>query len=373
MQNDHSGSVQRDDRATGAGGASPGPRELVRRTLAGETASRAVAGPLAVHYYAALAGVSLRDYTLNPRLLADSVLRYCERFHPDAVWLSADTWVTAEAMGAEVAFPGPQQPLAGTGVPAVRSAADVDRIPPPDPARQGRWPLMLHALRYVKEAIGDDLFLVACFDQYPFSLACALMGLQRVMVEIMDDRSTLEALMDKCGEYTVAYARALADAGADMLSGGDSPAGLLGPRLYRDVALPQEKRVVAELKSRLAQPVSLHICGNAMPILADMASSGADVLELDHQVDIAAACGVLGPKIAIWGNLDPVGLLVQGTPGQVRQATNSLLHSAQASGHQRLVVSSGCTLAPDTPAENIEALLQAARCFPLLSYSSRSA
>jgi MtaA/CmuA family methyltransferase len=373
MQNDHSGSVQRDDRATGAGGASPGPRELVRRTLAGETASRAVAGPLAVHYCAALAGVSLRDYTLNPRLLADSVLRYCERFHPDAVWLSADTWVTAEAMGAEVAFPGPQQPLAGTGVPAVRSAADVDRIPPPDPARQGRWPLMLHALRYVKEAIGDDLFLVACFDQYPFSLACALMGLQRVMVEIMDDRSTLEALMDKCGEYTVAYARALADAGADMLSGGDSPAGLLGPRLYRDVALPQEKRVVAELKSRLAQPVSLHICGNAMPILADMASSGADVLELDHQVDIAAACGVLGPKIAIWGNLDPVGLLVQGTPGQVRQATNSLLHSAQASGHQRLVVSSGCTLAPDTPAENIEALLQAARCFPLLSYSSRSA
>jgi hypothetical protein len=103
MQNDHSGSVQRDDRATGAGGASPGPRELVRRTLAGETASRAVAGPLAVHYCAALAGVSLRDYTLNPRLLADSVLRYCERFHPDAVWLSADTWVTAEAMGAEVA------------------------------------------------------------------------------------------------------------------------------------------------------------------------------------------------------------------------------------------------------------------------------
>jgi uroporphyrinogen-III decarboxylase len=139
---------------------------------------------------------------------------------------------------------------------------------------------------------------------------------------------------------------------------------LLGPRTYRDAALPYEKRVIAELKSRLAQPVSLHICGNALPILADMASSGADVLELDHQVDIAAACGALGPEIAIWGNLDPVGLLAQGTPGEIRRATNELLRSAQACGHGRLVVSSGCTLAPGTPAENIEALLQSARCFP---------
>jgi MtaA/CmuA family methyltransferase len=364
MQPDNSASQRRDIRATRAGTASPGPKELVRRTLAGEAVSRAVAGPLAVHYCAGLAGISLRDYTLNPRLLADSVIRYHERFRPDAVWLSADTWVTAEAMGAEVAFPGPGQPLAGTGVPAVRSPADIDRIPPPDPASQGRWPLMLDALRYVKQAVGEDVFVVACFDQYPFSLACALLGIGRAMVEITDDRSALEALMDKCGEYTVAYARALAEAGADMLSGGDSPAGLLGPRMYRDVALPYEKRVVAELKSRLAQPVSLHICGNATPILADMASSGADVLELDHQVDIAAACGVLGPEIAVWGNLDPVGLLVQGAPAEVRRATNDLLRSAQACGHGRLVVSSGCTLAPDTPAENIEALLDAARCFP---------
>jgi MtaA/CmuA family methyltransferase len=368
MQPDNSGSTQRD---SAAGGATPGPRELVRRTLAGEPANRAVTGPLAVHYCAALAGVPLCDYTLNPRLLADSVIRYYERFHPDAVWLSADTWVTAEAMGAEVAFPGPQQPLAGTGKPAVETAADIDRIPPPDPSRQGRWPLMLEALRRIKEAIGDDAFLVACFDQYPFSLACALMGLQRVMTEIMDDRSALEALMHKCGDYAVAYARALADAGADMLSGGDSPAGLLGPRLYHEVALPHERRVVAELKSRLAQPVSLHICGNAMPILAGMASSGADVLELDHQVDAAAACRAVGPRLAIWGNLDPVGLLVRGTPEQVREATRDLLRRVRACGHRRWVVSSGCTLAPDTPAENVEAMLEAARCFPWAGGESR--
>jgi uroporphyrinogen-III decarboxylase len=156
-----------------------GQKAIVGRILAGQSASRAAVGPLAVHYCAKLAGISLRDYTLKPRCLAESVVRYYDRFRPDAVWLSADTWVTAEAMGAKVAFPGPQQPLAGTGEPCVSTVADIDRIPPPNTASQGRWPLMLDALCYIKEAIGNDAFVVACFDQYPFSLACALMGIER--------------------------------------------------------------------------------------------------------------------------------------------------------------------------------------------------
>jgi MtaA/CmuA family methyltransferase len=188
------------------------------------------------------------------------------------------------------------------------------------------------------------------------------MGIQQVMIQLMDDRAMVEALMEKCSEYTVAYARALAAVGADMLSGGDSPAGLIGPQTYRDVALPYERRVISALKAEFAQPVSLHICGNAMPILADMVSSGADVLEIDHQVDIVSACRVIGRKAAIWGNLDPVGLLVQGTTDEVRRATRDLIQAAHGCGHNRLVVSSGCTLAPDTPTENLAALIETAKC-----------
>jgi MtaA/CmuA family methyltransferase len=308
-----------------------------------------------------MAGISLRDYTLNPRLLADSVICYFEKFRPDAVWLSADTWVTAEAMGAAVSFPGPEQPLAGTGEPLVRSMAEIERIGPPDPKTQGRWPLMLEALRRINKAIGKEAFIVACFDQYPFSLACALMGIQQVMMLLIDDPPLIESLMAKCSEYTIAYAAALAEAGADMLSGGDSPTGLIGPRLYREAALPFEQRVIRALKSRFSVPVSLHICGNAMPILADMATSGADVLELDQQVDIEAACQVVGPEIALWGNLDPVRLLAQGTLEAVRSETEDLIRAFRQCGHDRFVVSSGCTLAPDTPQVNLRALIETAR------------
>lgn len=341
-----------------------GARELVRRALDGRGAARPVAGPLAVHWCARAAGISLRDYTLRADRLAESVIRYAERLRPDAVWVSADTWVSAQAMGASVEFPGEDQPLAGAGRPLVRSAADLARIPKPDPASQGRWPLMLDAVRRVREGVGPDVFVVACFDQYPFSLACALMGLQNAMLAPADDRALIEAVMDRAAEHAVAYAAALAGAGADLLSGGDSPAGLLGPELYREIALPFERRVIAAVKARTGLPVSLHICGNAGPLLADMEDSGADVLELDQRTDLAEACRVVPGHVALWGNLDPVALLARGSPGDVAQAVRGLVRTTSEAGRGRFVVSSGCTLALETPEANVRALIETVKSLP---------
>ena len=336
-------------------------KQLVLRALRGEGTARPATGPLAVHYCARLAGRSLREYTTDSQVLADCVARYYDEFRPDAVWLSADTWVTAEAMGAATRFPGDDQPKCGTGEPLVRSAADVDRIPAPDPASQGRYPLMLDALRRIRQAVGDDVFLVGCFDQYPFSLACEVLGVQRAMLCLSDDRPLLDAVMDRGLEYAAAYGRAMADAGADMLSGGDSPAGLLGPRFYREAALPAERRLIARLKAEVRVPVSLHICGDATAILPEMAASGADVLELDSRVPIVEAARRVGPGIAIWGNLDPVAVLARGTVEGVRRATRDLLTAVDQCGHRRFVLSSGCTLAVETPRENLRAMFDAAR------------
>ncbi len=321
---------------------------------------RVPTGPLAVHFCAKVAGVSVRNYSSNPQVLAECVIRYYERFRPDVVWLSADTWVSAQAMGASVGAMDDQQPLGGLGTPLVQTAHDVERIPSPDPSSQGRYPIMLEALARIVKTLGQEVFVVACFDQYPFSLAAARLGINAIMLKLSEDRPMVEALMERCLEYGLAYARALSNVGADMLSGGDSPAGLIGPARYREVALPFEQRLIAELKQTTNKPVSLHICGAAQPILADMASSGANVLEIDHKVDLARACRTVGQEIALWGNLDPIGLLAQGTVQQVERATRQALVTAKACQHRRFVLSSGCTLAPETPFDNLEGMLRLA-------------
>ena len=336
-------------------------KELVAAVLRGKPAPRVPVGPLAVHFCARYADASLLDYSRSATVLADSVIRYYERFGPDAVWLSTDTWVSAEAMGAKVAAPSPHQPMGGTGEPLVQCAADIDRIPPVDVGSQGRYPLMLEALSRVVAALGKDVFIVACFDQFPFSLASALMGLDTVMVKVLDDPELVLALMHRCEEYAAAYAMALQAVGADMLSGGDSPAGLLGPELYRRFAWPGESRLIERLRRTTPVPISLHICGRAQPLLPWMKSTGADVLEVDQAVDLGEACRIVGPDQALWGNIDPVSVLAQGTPADAVQAAKEAIRAVRTAGHHRFVLSSGCTLAVETPPENLEAFLGAAR------------
>ena len=252
-------------------------------------------GPLAVHYCAEFIGASLREYTLSAETLSRAVGTYSESFDTDAVWVSADTWVTAQAMGASVAFVSDHQPLAGNGIPRIRNVTDAVSIPAPKADRQGRYPLMVEATRRVRQRVGDDRCVVACFDQYPFSAACALMGIERALTAPLEDATLLRETMRRAADYAVAYGIALSDAGADILSGGDSPAGLLGPTAYEELAAPFEREVIARLKEATGLPVSLHICGDSTCLLPAMVSTGADVLELDHQVDIEKAIAYVRP------------------------------------------------------------------------------
>lgn len=339
-------------------------RQLVFKTLNGEEVPRWPCGPLAVHFCARDMGISIRQYSLDAQLLADSVLSYYDKYRPDAVWISSDTWVTAEAMGAPVRSPGEDEPMAGDNDGVIHTPSDLDAIPDPDPFSQGRQPLMLDAVLRVKQALGDDVFIVACFDQAPFSLACAVGGISDIMIKTLSDPEFVCALVERCADYATAYAQALASVGADMLSTGDSPAGLVGPDLFQQFCLPSEQRVFQELKNSTDCKLSLHICGDATEILPHMVQSGAHVLELDHLVDIEQACAVVPEEIAIWGNLDPVGVLMTGNEQRVAAEAKDVLEKVAAADRRRFVLSSGCTLAPATPAENLKALMSAARATP---------
>lgn len=335
------------------------PREVFLGGISGTPVPRVPVAPLTVHFCARVAGISLHRYTSDATALADAVVRTARRFQPDAVCVSADTWVSAQAMGASVGPLTEDQPWGGLGEPRVRNVADVRAIPPPDVRTQGRYPLLLSALRQVADAVGRERAVVACFDQYPFSLAAALMGINELMLALDDNPALVCALMERCLDYGLAYGCALAEAGADVLTGGDSPAGLIGPRRYREFALLYEQRLIAGLKAATGKPVSLHICGDASPILAGMARSGADLLEIDCRTDLATACRVAGPNVALWGNLDPVGVLARGSTEDVTRAAKAAL--VAAAGHRRFILGSGCTLAVETPFENVDAMIGAAR------------
>ena len=94
---------------------------------------------------------------------------------------------------------------------------------------------------------------------------------------------------------------------------------MVSPRMYRQFALPYEQRIFAAVHE-MGTLARLHICGNTNRILADMAASGADIIDLDWMVDMGEAARLFGDGPAACGNFDPVSVMLQGTVEQVKEA-----------------------------------------------------
>lgn len=331
--------------------------ERVLAVFHGERSDCVPVIPIVGQAAARLNGMTMSAELASPEALASSRIACRERFQYDGIYISADTWVTAEAMGASVIH-ADDAPTTGT-TPLLNDIGKLDLLKPVDPFQDGRLPLILKAVQVAVTRAREEFAVIANFDQSPFSLACALHGINNLMTDMYDNPAFVKQLLDICTESVLRYAKALASTGVHIVNTGDSPVVLAGPANYETFGLPYEQMVFDELHA-LGVFTTLHVCGNTTKILRLMAKSHAHSLELDYQVDMVQARTQIPEEITMIGNIDPVGVLVNGTPDEVREQVNLLLVSSEKFG--RFILSTGCAIAPDTPPGNLRALVETARC-----------
>ncbi|MCD6361398.1 MAG: methylcobamide--CoM methyltransferase, partial [Armatimonadetes bacterium] len=87
-----------------------------------------------------------------------------------------------------------------------------------------------------------------------------------------------------------------------------------------------------------------------------MWKSGADVIDLDHAVDMPRARKKIPAHIPICGNMDPVADLQDGTPESV---TARALEDIRV-GAGAYMLAPGCEVPRNTPHENLHAFVRAA-------------
>jgi MtaA/CmuA family methyltransferase len=131
---------------------------------------------------------------------------------------------------------------------------------------------------------------------------------------------------------------------------------VISPADYEEWAFPYERKVIEAWKAYGAKTL-LHICGDSSKVLHLYAQTGADVIEIDHKVDLALARELVGDRCCLIGNVDPVTVLLQGTPEQVR-ACPALPRARRGGGY---LLGSGCVVPRITPLENVRAMVQAAQ------------
>ena len=262
------------------------------------------AGRYLPEYRAVRAKVDFLTLTKTPELAAEVTLQPIRRFGMDAAILFSDIMTPVEGMGIELDFnPGPV-----IGNP-VRSPADVELLRVADPHET--VPFVMETIRILRKELPASAPLIG-FAGAPWTLFCYVVEGKGSKTFIgaksflFAEPVAARALLDKLADTMIAYLRAQAAAGAQALMIFDSWAGLLSPWEFRDFALPAVQRTVAGLRD-LGLPL-IYFPNQGSAILEDAAKAGAHVLGVDWRTPLSRARSILGPGVAVQGNLDPAAL-----------------------------------------------------------------
>jgi uroporphyrinogen decarboxylase len=307
-----------------------------------------------------MGAASFADFFRDGEAMAEGQILAWRRFGHDMLLIENGTAALAEACGVQVQYQAETAPVAKE--PAIKSLDEVDDLRIPDPYKDPILRENLKATRIVVEQIGDQAFILGRADQGPFSLACEIRGMSQFLMDLAlgEKPDQIHKLLDFCRRVTLRYALAQMEQGAHCTSIGDSPSGpdLVSPKYYRHYAYPHVQRLVADLRSKGVR-LSYHICGNATPILGDMVSTGAAIIEIDQKADMATCKQAARGKATLLGPVDPNEVLAQGTPDLVRHKSQQALNLLGEGGG--FILGPGCALPATTPDENIDALIETAK------------
>ena len=298
-----------------------------------------------------LIGSTVRAAVTDGTVHADAICALNEAFPAAAVTAIMDLTVEAEAFGAEIRFSDHEIPnVIGR---LLNDADEVAALEVPGLGK-GRVQEYLKANRLVAARIQDKPVYGGCIG--PFSLAGRLFDLSELMMAMYVEPETVTSLLDKCTAFLCSYVRAMKETGISGVVMAEPAAGLISNDDCLRYCTPYVRQIIDAVQDE-GFKVILHNCGNTGHCTDAMVRSGAAAIHVGNRADMVEVLQACPPELPVMGNIDPVGVLQQGTPEQVHAAVSALLE--KTARFDNYILSSGCDVPPHTPFENIKAFYQA--------------
>lgn len=308
----------------------------------------------------------------NPELAVEVTLQPVRRFGFDAAILFSDILVIPEAMGQKYHFKetgGVQMDF------AVTSKADIEKLSVEHVCERLNY--VEQALKMLRAELGDKTALLG-FTGSPWTLATFMMEgasvpkYSRALQLFREDKKTFFALLEKLTAAVTAYLKMQIATGIDALQIFDSHGGHLAPTEFQEASGRWIREIIAAIgapNSDSARFKSPHQRADseigAPPIIvfslgthgnwADLIASGANILGIDWQTDLAEARKIIPSHIAMQGNLSPA-LLAEAAPEMVAAETKKILETMR--GRPGHIFNLGHGLTPAAKLENIAALVE---------------
>ncbi len=202
-----------------------------------------------------------------------------------------------------------------------------------------------------------EQFLIIPGITGPYSQLVFMMGLENVLVMMYDDPEGLKEAIGKRVSHSISWLDELIDRGAEAVWIGEGAASssVISPACYAEFVAPYAEQLVSAARERNI-PCFMHVCGNIVPSIKEIASTGISAIDVDYMVPMKLVREHCGEKACIKGNLNPVQLL-NGTKEDVYETCRRIYQETEVP----MILGTGCLVSPYTPAENIEAMILASK------------
>ncbi len=320
------------------------------RFVAGETTDRPPFMPLVIDWAAKQEGVDYIDFVNDPKLRAEVYLKATQRFDIDCILPDADFYEQLKDFGMPLFLVNGRY----NAEPILNDLEkDLSALPLPAMEAGSRMGNRLETLRLVAEkAKGEKYIFGICVG--PFTEYCNARGVKNAFRDLKRDLDGAKKAIHFFHQNCKQFIKAQLENGADGIQIVEPNCSLISPKMYEELIQPLHEELVGLVHEKEGL-TRLHVCGDTNVVIPLLLATGTDVLDVDHAVNMAEAAAKLGPRQALCGNVDPAGVLLQGTGEQIRD----LVQKIGKDTHNRTIISGGCDVPEDTSAENMRAMFAA--------------
>ncbi len=187
---------------------------------------------------------------------------------------------------------------------------------------------------------------------------------ERSLMALHDYPEGVKRLVQLRYREALEWARAFAAVGVHgwLISEDMAAADTMSPRMYEEILYPADCWFFEQVQALGMVPM-VYFCGDVNPLVPLIRESGVKALLVEDSrktfnLDVVEIARGLQGKVCLFGNVDTTDLMLHGTPAEVKAAVRRQLEAAQEGP---FVVANGSPLAPGTPPDNVDALIEAAR------------
>jgi MtaA/CmuA family methyltransferase len=303
--------------------------------------------PILMQFAAEYIGSDYAQFASDYQTLVKANVECAKEFGIDQLSCISDPYRETHGFGSEISYHQNGPPISTHPLGANK---DLSLLLKPDPYQSDRMKDRISAAKYYKEKF-DGKYSILGWVEGPAAEAGDLRGMIAFLMDLMEDETYACDVMDRCLEVAINFSAAQVEAGADTIGIGDAIASQVSSETYEKLIQPREKILVKAIQDKGAW-VRLHICGNITHLLPGIAELGVDILDVDHMVAMEKVRNIVGERVALAGNIDPVCGVLQGNTQFIHKSVND---TYQQVGNP-FMVNAGCEIPSGTPNENLAAL-----------------